>query len=96
MKRRDAMSVGQIIEQAIAQTGNRDVYMQQQACFLWPEIVGPAINKCTTRRWVEQDVLHVCMTSAALKNELTFLAPQIIDMVNKILGQHVISRLAVH
>lgn len=96
MKRREALSVGQIIEQAIARTGNRDVYMQQQACFIWPEVVGPAINRCTTRRWVDKDVLHVCLTSAALKSELTYLAPQVVDNINKILGQRVISRLAIH
>ncbi len=96
MKRREAMTVGQIIEQAISQTGNRDVYMQQQACFLWPEVVGPAINKCTTRRWVERDTLHVCLTSAALKSELTFLAPQVVDTLNRLLGERVVTRLIIH
>lgn len=96
MKRREALSVGQIIEQAIAHTGNRDVYLQQQACFIWPDVVGPAINRCTTRRWVDKDMLHVCLTSAALKSELTFLAPQVVDNINRILGQRVISRLVIH
>ncbi len=96
MNKHEALSVGQIIEQAITQTGNRDVYLQQQACYIWPEVVGPAINRCTTRRWVDKDVMHVCLTSAALKNELSFLAPQVIDMVNKVLGRRVITRLAIH
>ncbi|MCC8114047.1 MAG: DUF721 domain-containing protein [Bacteroidales bacterium] len=96
MKKHEAMTVGQIIEQAIAQTGNRDEYERQQACYLWPEIVGPTINRYTTRRWVERDVMHVCLSSAVLKNELMFHRARIIDMLNRALGTKVISEIVIH
>lgn len=96
MKRSEPLRVGQIIEQALSQAGSRDTYMQQQACSLWSHVVGPTINKYTTRRMVDRDALHVWLTSAPLKNELMFISQQIIDTINRNLGSVVITKLIIH
>lgn len=96
MKKTEALRVDTIIRQAIAACGATETYHQQQACFLWPEIVGPAINRCTTRRWVDRDVLHVCINSASLKHELGFVAGQIIERLNGAVGSNVISKIVFH
>lgn len=96
MKRREAIRVDAIIKEAMAASGATDTFRQQQACFVWPEIVGPAINRCTTRRWVDRDVMHVCINSASLKHELAFVAPQIIERVNRAVGVDVIKKLVFH
>lgn len=96
MKKYETLSVGEIIRRAMEQTGSMDTYMQQQACFIWPDIVGPAINQATIRRWVNGSELHVCLSSAPLKNEVMFLSDQIIKMLNKNLGQNVITKIIIH
>ncbi len=96
MKRREAMSVGKIIRQAIEQTGKSDEFDRQQVCFLWGEIVGPAINRQTTRRWIDRDTLHVTIASAALKNELLFLAPTLVERLNAAVGRPVITQIIIH
>lgn len=96
MKKREAMTVGQIIEMAIAQTGNRDDYDRQRACYMWQEVVGPAINRYTTRRWMERDKLHVCIVSAPLKNELQFTRQRLVENLNRALGKNVISDIIIH
>ena len=96
MKKQEAQSVGEIIEQAIRSTGNSDDYDRQQLCYMWQEVVGPSINQYTTRRWVEHDVLHVCLTSAPLKNELQFHRARLVDMLNKAVGKNVITDIKIH
>ena len=96
MKKREALTVGQIIEQAIADTGNRQEYDRQRASFYWAEVVGPAINRHTVRRWVDRDVLHVWITSAPLKNELRFHIPRLLQLLNDAVGSSVLSNIIIH
>ncbi len=96
MKKTEALSVGEIISRAIAATGNRDEYARQQALFIWPEVVGPTINRNTMRRWMDHDVMHVCLTSAVLKNELMYLTDSIRTKINRILGENVVSKIIIH
>ena len=47
MKRRDPESVSEIIDRAVAQAGLTETMACQRACYLWPEVVGPGINRYT-------------------------------------------------
>lgn len=96
MKKREALTVGQIIEEAIAQTGNGQEYDRQRACFYWAEVVGPAITRLTTRRWVDRDTLHVCITSASLKNELQYHIPRLLRLLNDAVGRDVLTNIVIH
>lgn len=96
MKRHDPQSVGDIIRLAIEQAGDKDTFARRHASYLWPEAVGPAINRLTTRRWLEGDTLHVCIASAPLRNDLAFLTQTIINRINSLAGQKAISRIVIH
>jgi predicted nucleic acid-binding Zn ribbon protein len=96
MKKRDPQLVSDIIQAAINQSGTRQAYDQQHICYLWPEIVGPSINRYTTRRWVERDELHVCIASASLKNELSFLTSSLVQRLNAAAGANVITKIIFH
>ena len=47
MKRTEPLRVDAIIRQAMDQCGATHTFRQQQICFLWAEIVGPSITRCT-------------------------------------------------
>lgn len=96
MKKHEAMSVGDIIKQAISQTGHADDFDRQRACYLWAEVVGPTINSYTTRRWVDGDALHVFLTSAPLKQELSFHKERLAQLINERVGRNIISRIIIH
>lgn len=96
MKKREAMAVGEIIKQAIDATGHRNDFDRQRACYVWPEIVGPAINRLTTRRWVDGDTLHVCLASAPLKQDLAFHKEKLIELINKMTGSDAIHDIRIH
>ena len=69
---------------------------EQKACFLWPEIVGPGVNRYTTRRYVERGVMHVYITSAVLKNELSYIRTRLVEQINRAVGSDVITSIIFH
>lgn len=96
MKRRYPELVGDIIQKAIAESGNTQTFQSQHIVYLWPEVVGPTINRFTTSRWMVRDELHVVIASASLKTELAFMSPHIIDELNRLAGTDILRRLVIH
>lgn len=96
MKKHYAMSVGEIIDSAIARTGNRDEYYRQQICYQWQEVVGAMINRYTLRRYVDGTTLHVYISSASLKNELRFRTGQLVEALNRVVGKDIIDKIMIH
>lgn len=96
MKRVEPQLVGSIIDSVLLAGDNGKRALEQRASYLWPEIVGQGVNRMTSRRYVADGVLHVYLTSAPLKNELSFCRTRIIDAINDALGQKVITSLEIH
>lgn len=96
MKRTDPQPVDEIIRSMMEQAGMTDEFARRRISYMWAEIVGPGVNRFTARRYVEGDVLHVYITSAALKNELSFLVPQLVARLNEAVGQIVITDIIIY
>lgn len=96
MKRTYPMTVRQIIDTVVSDTDSADIFLEQRACYLWPELVGPGVNRYTTRRYVEHGFMHVYMSSAPLKNELMFHREALIERMNRIIGKNVIVDILIH
>lgn len=86
MKRHQAIQIGDLIRQTIEQAGSTHTYNAQKLCYLWPEAVGPTLNRFTTARWVERDELHVRISAGPVKNELAFMADRILERLNELAG----------
>ena len=96
MKRVEAKSLAEIIDLAFKATDNPQAFDEQRLCSLWAEIVGQGINRMTTRRFVENHTLHVFLTSAVLKQELSFQRQRLIDSLNQAVGREVITEIRFH
>lgn len=96
MKRTEPKSFAEIFDENMARAGAADTMAQHRACFLWPEIVGPGINRHTYRRYVEGGVLHIYISSAPLKNELAFLRERLIRQINEAIGTEAITNIIFH
>ena len=96
MKRTEAQSIKDIIDAVINESGMNNSFDEQKLCYLWPEVVGPGINRYTTRRYVENGVFHVYLSSASLKNELQFHRSRLIEELNKAAGRNVITNIILH
>ncbi|MCM1348975.1 MAG: DUF721 domain-containing protein [Firmicutes bacterium] len=96
MKRTEPKSIAEIIRESIDRAGMSDTVAQQRACYLWPEVVGPGVNRYTFKRYVERGVLHVYITSAALKNELSFNRTALVEQINRAVGSQAITSIVFH
>lgn len=96
MKRRYPTRVDEIIRQAIEASGQQSGFDRHKACYVWSEIVGPTVNRVTTRRWIDRDELHVVIASGPLKTELGFMADAIVRRINEAVGTNIITRLIIH
>jgi predicted nucleic acid-binding Zn ribbon protein len=96
MKRSDPQSIRQIIDTVLDTSSVKSSVLEHRASYLWPNIVGPGINRLTTRRYVAKGVLHVYISSAAVKSELTFTRENIRKAINDALGSEVITEIKIH
>ncbi len=96
MKKTEAHLVGDILEDMMQRAGKGDDMARYRVSFLWPEVVGPGINRFTARRYVDGDVLHVYITSASLKSELSFLRAKLVARLNEAVGKEVIRDIVIH
>lgn len=96
MKKTEAVSLGDILKLYIEMDGNGDEFDRRKIEFVWSEVVGPVINRATTRRHVEGDTLHVYISSAPLKSELAFMAEPLVKALNNAVGKEVINKVVIH
>lgn len=96
MKRNDPIQIGDLIAGAIRDAGGEATFRARHACFLWPEVVGPTINRFTTSRWVVRDELHVTIASGVVKSEIAFMTPAILRRINELTGALTIRRIIIH
>lgn len=96
MKRTYPKHIAGIIDEAMERAGLTENLNAQKAAAAWIDVVGPAINRYTTRRYVSGGVLHVYLTSAPLKNELSFNRDRLISAINRVVGAEVITDVHFH
>jgi predicted nucleic acid-binding Zn ribbon protein len=93
MKRTEAKNIGQIINDLLKKE-NLDVALDEhRACALWPQIVGDGINRYTIKRYVNNGVMTVHLSSASLANELMLNRDRIIVRINEALGRDIIHEI---
>ncbi len=96
MEKTDPMSIRQIIDRVMDRSASRDEFLGQRASALWPDIVGPGVNRQTTRRYFRDGHLHVFIASAPLKAELSFRCEAIAEAINRALGRDIVKKIILH
>ena len=96
MKRTDPLTVKEIIDRVLDDESIRDTARAQRLCYMWPEVVGPGINRHTVRRYVADRILHVYINSASLKQELLFHRDRLVQLLNEAAGADVITDITFH
>ncbi|MCM1309531.1 MAG: DUF721 domain-containing protein [Bacteroides sp.] len=87
MKRIEPQQIGDIIQDVFERAGQKDNADRYRALVNWGNIVGGGINSITTRRYVtEQGVMHVYISSAAVKQDLMFQRTRLVEELNKFAG----------
>ena len=87
MKKIEPQQIGEIINEAFRYAGQTENVERHRALINWVNVVGSGVNQLTTRRYVtDAGVMHVYITSAAVKNDLMFMRSQLLDALNSYAG----------
>ena len=93
MKRTEAKSIAEIIGDFMQQEDIEATMLEHKALNLWSQVVGPGVNRMTTERYVENGVITVKISSAALRNDLMLSRSNIINQLNQLVGKLVIREI---
>lgn len=96
MKRTEPQHIGKVIERMLEMSGAGSKIDAHSATLAWPEVTSPAIAKATTACFMRDGVMHVFIAVAALKEELSFYRPMLIERINNHLGARVVKGLVIH
>lgn len=95
MKRRNALTVGEIVAEFMQREQLDVLLAERRALSLWPAIVGPGIDSYTTARNVENGIITVHITSAPLRHQLMLTRASIIKQMNNTVGTEVIKDIII-
>ena len=93
MKRTEAKSIAEIIGDFMQQEDIELTMLERRALQHWVNVVGPGVNRMTTERFVENGVITVKISSAALRNDLMLSRSTIIAQLNQLVGKPVIKEI---
>jgi predicted nucleic acid-binding Zn ribbon protein len=94
-KKSNLIKVGDAISQLFKQE-HLDVKISQFTIKnSWKEIVGEVIAKNTGEIFFKDKTIFVTLTSAALKQELSFRKEEMITLINKFCGYKIVDQLVI-
>ncbi len=91
MRRNEAASIGQLIRQFLRQESLETPLNECRLIRAWGEVLGPGIASYTRDLYIRNQVLHVHLTSAALRQELMMGRGLLVRNLNKHVGAQVIT-----
>ena len=93
MKRTDPKSIAEIIGDFMQHEDIEATMLEHKALSLWKDVVGPGVNRMTTERYVDNGIITVKISSAALRNDLMLSRTAIIQNLNNLVGKPVIREI---
>lgn len=93
MKRQEARSVGEILNELLKLQHLDQKLNETKLIHSWPQVVGPAIARYTTQLYINRNVLYVQLSSAVVRNELSMCRSILIRQLNNTVGTTVIQNI---
>lgn len=88
--------LAKLLEEVLATTGLGERLRERRVIAAWPEIVGDEIAEHVRAVDIADGELLVSAAHGAWRQEITLLAPQIIDRFNTLFGEDTVRELRWH
>ena len=93
MKRQREEQIGDVLRQFMRAEGIETPYNEYRLMQAWPEIVGPAVERCTGKLYIKNGVLYVQLNSAVIRHELFAGRKRLAQRLNEHVGAQVITNI---
>lgn len=95
MQKKNNLSIGEAIQELIATYQLSAKLNEVKVVNAWKKVVGSVIDKHTTNIYVKNEVLHVYIDSAVIKQELSYSKNKLVQQLNQEAGSEVLKELRV-
>lgn len=85
-----AKSLGQILTELLQRNGLTHRVKQFEVINAWPEVAGSTVAHISKAADVRDGVLYVEVVNGVWRNELFYLKPELVQKLNRHVGQKVI------
>ncbi len=89
----NAKSLSDLLGQFSQRKKLKKPLLEARIVALWKPLMGDVINKYTEKVSVKDKVLFIKVQQSALKNELLYLQDEIIEKINKEVGENAIVKM---
>ena len=90
MRRSQIQSLSEILGASLRDMGIEKPLMECRVVELWPEVMGATVARLTRSVEVNNGVLHVKLSSAALRSQLFDCRFELVKKINDAIGAEVI------
>jgi len=91
VRKSNEQSLGEVIREMLSSYRLEGKLKQAKVIEAWPEVVGEMITKYTRDIYFKRSRLYVKIDSPAIKNELSYSKGKIIESLNEVVGEEVVS-----
>lgn len=96
MKRNQARPIGEMIRRVMREQGLESPLNEYRLIQAWGSVLGSAIASYTTNLYIKNQILHVHLTSPALRQELMMGRERLVHSLNNYVGAQVIVNIIFH
>lgn len=83
MKRNNTENIGDILRRFLREEGLETPLNEKRLIDAWNDLLGPAIASYTKELFIKNQVLHVHLTSSALRQELMMSRQRLVEELNR-------------
>ena len=91
MFKRDVQSVKDLILRNLREQGLETPLQQKRLVEAWPQVAGPVVARYTLNTYIYNQTLFVCLSSPALRSELSMRRQELTNQLNQYVGNQVIT-----
>jgi predicted nucleic acid-binding Zn ribbon protein len=93
MRRRNTQPIGAVLGEVLKLQRLDTRLNEVRALNAWTDVLGAAIGKYTTEKYIKNGVLYVKLSSAPLRSELSMLREKLIRSLNENIGAETIKEI---
>ena len=93
MERKEAVSIGDLLRQAVEESNGAFGFHEVNAINAWPVVVGTAVASKTLKPFIRGGVMTVKVPSAPLRQELHMMRSALLEAINREAGKEVVREL---
>ena len=95
MRKSNTRKISEIIDEFLQNSGLKHKLNKARVINYWEELMGKAVARRTTSIYIKNKTLFVSFNSSVVKNEIMMMRQQIVDALNKKVGEKIIDNLVI-